>query len=65
MSYAARPGGVPLGGAGMRQPAVEYICADCSAINEIRPREPIRCRECGHRIMYKKRTKHMLHFEAR
>ena len=27
MSYAARPGGVPLGGAGMRQPAVEYICA--------------------------------------
>lgn len=30
---------------------------DCGAKNEIRPREPIRCRECGHRIMYKKRTK--------
>lgn len=30
---------------------------DCSAKNEIKPREPIRCRECGHRIMYKKRTK--------
>ncbi|KAI0285018.1 hypothetical protein BGY98DRAFT_946703 [Russula aff. rugulosa BPL654] len=26
---------------------MEYLCA----------REPIRCRECGHRIMYKKRTK--------
>src|ERR1700733_15390333 len=30
---------------------------DCSAENTIRVREPIRCRECGHRIMYKKRTK--------
>lgn len=30
--------------------------ADCGASNEIRPREPIRCRQCGHRIMYKKRT---------
>lgn len=52
---------------------MEYICAgqyesslpcskislysDCAAKNEIKPREPIRCRECGHRIMYKKRTK--------
>ncbi|KAI0069012.1 hypothetical protein BV25DRAFT_1792735 [Artomyces pyxidatus] len=31
--------------------------ADCGAKNEIKAREPIRCRECGHRIMYKKRTK--------
>lgn len=30
---------------------------DCGAENTIRVREPIRCRECGHRIMYKKRTK--------
>ena len=30
---------------------------DCGAKNEIKSREPIRCRECGHRIMYKKRTK--------
>ncbi|KAF9484000.1 hypothetical protein BDN70DRAFT_798570 [Pholiota conissans] len=37
--------------------AMEYLCADCGAKNEIKPREPIRCRECGHRIMYKKRTK--------
>ncbi|PFH52880.1 hypothetical protein AMATHDRAFT_138994 [Amanita thiersii Skay4041] len=35
---------------------MEYICADCGAKNEIKSREPIRCRECGHRIMYKKRT---------
>jgi DNA-directed RNA polymerase subunit RPC12/RpoP len=34
-----------------------YIIKDCGAKNEIKSREPIRCRECGHRIMYKKRTK--------
>ncbi len=32
-------------------------CAECHSENEIRPRDPIRCRECGYRIMYKKRTK--------
>lgn len=30
---------------------------DCAASNEIRAREPIRCRECGCRVMYKKRIK--------
>jgi len=44
---------------------MDYICADCGAKNEIKPREPIRCRECGHRIMYKKRTTRMVQFEAR
>ncbi|KAF7331944.1 DNA-directed RNA polymerase I [Mycena kentingensis (nom. inval.)] len=44
---------------------MEYSCADCGATNEIKSREPIRCRECGHRIMYKKRTKRMVQFEAR
>ncbi|KAG7448450.1 uncharacterized protein BT62DRAFT_1003164 [Guyanagaster necrorhizus] len=44
---------------------MEYLCADCGAKNEIKTREPIRCRECGHRIMYKKRTKRMVQFEAR
>ncbi|KAF4574811.1 DNA-directed RNA polymerases I, II, and III subunit RPABC4 [Pleurotus pulmonarius] len=48
-----------------RQEAMGYICADCGAKNEIRAREPIRCRECGHRIMYKKRTTRMVQFEAR
>lgn len=31
--------------------------AECHHENEMRPRDPIRCRECGYRIMYKKRTK--------
>jgi DNA-directed RNA polymerase I, II, and III subunit RPABC4 len=44
---------------------ITYQCANCSTDNEFKPREPIRCRECGHRVMYKKRTKRMIQFEAR
>ncbi|KDN50053.1 hypothetical protein RSAG8_01390, partial [Rhizoctonia solani AG-8 WAC10335] len=44
---------------------MDYLCADCGVKNEIRPREPIRCKECGHRIMYKKRTTRIVQFEAR
>ncbi|XP_068904992.1 DNA-directed RNA polymerases I, II, and III subunit RPABC4 [Tenebrio molitor] len=42
-----------------------YICGECHNENEIRPRDPIRCRECGYRIMYKKRTKRLVVFDAR
>ncbi|KAF9075251.1 DNA directed RNA polymerase [Rhodocollybia butyracea] len=56
-----------MGGIPMQAPRqdMEYLCADCGAKNEIKSREPIRCRECGHRIMYKKRTTRMVQFEAR
>ncbi|OAF65105.1 DNA-directed RNA polymerase II subunit K [Intoshia linei] len=33
-----------------------YVCGACSWENELKPRDPIRCRECGYRILYKKRT---------
>jgi len=42
-----------------------YICGECHSENEIRPRDAIRCRECGYRIMYKKRTKRLIVFDAR
>jgi len=42
-----------------------YICGECHCENEIRARDPIRCRECGYRIMYKKRTKRLIVFDAR
>ena len=42
-----------------------YICGECHNENEIRPRDAIRCRECGYRIMYKKRTKRLIVFDAR
>ena len=34
-----------------------YAFSECHHENEIKARDPIRCRECGYRIMYKKRTK--------
>ncbi|QSL66301.1 hypothetical protein MERGE_000679 [Pneumocystis wakefieldiae] len=48
-----------------RSVQMSYLCADCGAINQIQAREVIRCRECGHRVMYKQRTKRMIQFEAR
>uniref|UniRef100_A0A7S4ERB4 Ubiquitin-like domain-containing protein n=1 Tax=Chrysotila carterae TaxID=13221 RepID=A0A7S4ERB4_CHRCT len=35
----------------------DYICGDCGQKNEIKPKDPIRCRICGYRIMYKMRTR--------
>ncbi|KAG0237325.1 DNA-directed RNA polymerase core subunit rpc10 [Actinomortierella wolfii] len=46
-------------------PPMTYICAECGSDNEIKPKEPIRCKECGYRIMYKQRTKRTVQFEAR
>lgn len=45
--------------------AMVYICGECHRENEIRARDPIRCRECGYRILYKKRTKRMVVYDAR
>ncbi|CAG8704037.1 5377_t:CDS:2, partial [Ambispora leptoticha] len=27
---------------------MHYLCADCGVENEIKPKEPLRCKECGH-----------------
>ena len=45
------PGGIPI----MR--GVEYRCGDCGARNLIKGGDPVRCRQCGFRILYKTRTK--------
>ncbi|XP_050087393.1 DNA-directed RNA polymerases I, II, and III subunit RPABC4 [Anopheles aquasalis] len=42
-----------------------YVCGECLHENEMRPKDPIRCRECGYRIMYKKRTRRLVVFDAR
>lgn len=35
-----------------------FLLLECGADNEIRPgKDPIRCKVCGYRILYKKRTK--------
>ena len=48
----------------MSKPMV-YVCGDCHKENEIKPKDPIRCNDCGHRIMYKKRTKRLVVFDGR
>ncbi|KAF2264488.1 hypothetical protein CC78DRAFT_463449 [Lojkania enalia] len=36
--------------------SVEYTCGDCDAPVSLKRGEPIRCRNCGHRVLYKQRT---------
>ncbi|KAF1974966.1 hypothetical protein BU23DRAFT_552804 [Bimuria novae-zelandiae CBS 107.79] len=45
--------------------AVSYTCGDCDGDVQLKRGEPIRCRNCGHRVLYKKRTNRMVQFEAR
>lgn len=61
---ASVAGSVATTAAPQKQPMI-YICGECHSENEIKPRDAIRCRECGYRIMYKKRTKRLIVFDAR
>ncbi|PWZ37640.1 Exonuclease mut-7 [Zea mays] len=36
---------------------VTYVCGDCGAENTVKLVDVVQCRECGHRILYKKRTR--------
>lgn len=44
---------------------VAYICGDCGHENTLKSGDVIRCRECGYRILYKKRTNKIVQYEAR
>ena len=53
-------GGVVSSRAGMDDlvgPEMYYICGDCGVKLALRKSEPIRCQECGCRVLYKQRTK--------
>ncbi|TVU39556.1 hypothetical protein EJB05_12981 [Eragrostis curvula] len=39
---------------------VTYLCGDCGAENTLKPGDVIQCRDCGYRILYKKRTRRKL-----
>ncbi|KAF4633813.1 hypothetical protein G7Y89_g4299 [Cudoniella acicularis] len=54
--------GAGVGGEG---PAINYLCGDCNSKVPLKRGDPIRCKECGHRVLYKERTKRMVQFEAR
>ena len=55
----ATPGGTDV--AGSTVPAmgrgVEYRCGDCGTKTVIKGGDPVRCLQCGFRILYKTRTK--------
>ena len=38
-------------------PAINYLCGDCNAKCPLKKADPVRCKECGHRVLYKERTK--------
>ncbi|CAL4997203.1 unnamed protein product [Urochloa decumbens] len=44
---------------------VSYLCGDCGSDNTLKPGDTIQCRECGYRILYKKRTRRIVQYEAR
>lgn len=44
---------------------VKYNCAQCGASFSLGKSDAIRCKECGHRVIYKARTRRMVQFEAR
>ena len=46
-------------------PVQTPLSADCGVTNEIKAKDPVQCRSCGYRILYKKRTKRLIQFEAR
>ncbi|KAG9951767.1 hypothetical protein KCU81_g2882, partial [Aureobasidium melanogenum] len=45
--------------------SVKYLCGDCDAEVALKRGDPIRCKECGYRVLYKQRTNRMIQFEAR
>lgn len=71
MADAAYSGGATPGAISGAAPTgsaltgLKYICGDCGAVNYIRVGDFIRCRECGHRVLYKARTKRLVEVEAR
>lgn len=48
-----------------RAATLKYICAECSSKLSLSRTDPVRCKDCGHRILLKARTKRMVQFEAR
>ncbi|KAK6204477.1 DNA-directed RNA polymerases I [Scheffersomyces amazonensis] len=44
---------------------VKYNCAQCASSFSLGKNDAIRCKDCGHRVIYKARTRRMVQFEAR
>lgn len=44
---------------------VRYLCANCASNVSLSKGEAVRCKECGHRVLYKERSRRIIQFEAR
>ncbi|KAL1326383.1 hypothetical protein HN51_036470 [Arachis hypogaea] len=44
---------------------VSYFCGDCGMENKLKPGDVIQCYECGYHMLYKKRTRRIVQYEAR
>lgn len=60
---AGAPGNSQPGSSGTGD--VMYICGDCGTECPLKSGDLIRCRTCGYRILYKKRTNKVVQYEAR
>ncbi|KAK5054627.1 hypothetical protein LTR84_001518 [Exophiala bonariae] len=52
-------------GEGSSGPTVQYVCGECAAKVSLAKGDAIRCSMCGHRVLYKERTKRMVQVECR
>ncbi|KAH3762407.1 DNA-directed RNA polymerases I, II, and III subunit RPABC4 [Pelomyxa schiedti] len=64
-SAAAPPSTTGGMGSGQQPYQVTYVCGDCGMEVLMSQNDAIRCKGCGYRILYKKRTSKMIQFEAR
>lgn len=39
---------------------MKYLCGDCGSHTPLRKSDPIRCKDCGCRVLYKERTKRLV-----
>jgi DNA-directed RNA polymerases I, II, and III subunit RPABC4 len=50
-----------VAGEGSAGPLVSYVCGDCNSKVQLSKGDIIRCHMCGHRVLYKERTKRYVH----
>ncbi|KAH9411426.1 hypothetical protein HK407_05g09440 [Ordospora pajunii] len=46
------------------QKAFVYVCIQCTSLREIKLKDPIRCTDCGNRVLRKKRTDEVVQMDA-
>lgn len=51
-----------IAGAAVEGPVASYVCGECSSKVSLKRGDQIRCKDCGHRVLYKERTKRLVSF---